>query len=147
VFIDADKPASAGIAETFLAMGGQILTWRDGLTLEDELFRHLNLNAIDSLMAKATELVGAELMDQHIKTRSEGRVTLNDVETERLLTGYSPETRLLLGAASRIRNNGWFKSLSCYQEIALNIVGPALPDAEPLFKETANRLWGFTSAV
>jgi hypothetical protein len=147
VFIDADKPASAGVAEAYLATGGQLLTWRNGLTLEDELFRHLSLDAIDSLMTKAKELVGAELMNQHIQTRSEGLATLDSVETERLLDGYSSETRVMLGAASRIRNSGWFKSLTCYQEIALNIVGPSLPHAEAGFKSVTDQLLVFTSAA
>lgn len=147
VFIDADKPASAGVAESYLATGGQLLTWRNGLTLEDELFRHLSMSAVDALMAKAKELVGTELMNQHIQTRSDGHATLDSVETERLMNGYSVNVRALLGQASRIRNSGWFKSLTCYQEIALDIVGPSLPHAEPDFKGVIDQLWFFTSAT
>lgn len=77
VFVDADKPATAGCAEAFLTAGGQILTWRLGLTLEDEIFRHLSDQALDDLLAKAETIIGAELMNQHIQTRSQGRLTLN----------------------------------------------------------------------
>jgi putative ATP-dependent endonuclease of OLD family len=147
VFIDADKPASAGAADAYLATGGQLLTWRDDLTLEDELFRHLSIDAVDTLMTKAKELVGAELMNQHIQARSDGRATLESVEIERLMNGYSVNSRALLGQASRVRNSGWFKSLTCYQDIALNIVGPSLPHAEPGFKGVTDQLWGFTSAA
>jgi len=146
VFIDADKPASAGVAEAYLATGGQLLTWRNGLTLEDELFRHLSVDAIDALMTKAKELVGAELMNQHIQTRSNGHASLDSIEIERLMSGYSINSRALLGQASRIRGSGWFKSLTSYQEIALDIVGPSLPLAEPLFKGVTDQLWSFTSA-
>lgn len=59
VFVDADKPSTAGLAEAFLAAGGQILTWRPGLTLEDEIFRHLSVQALDALLAKAETIVGA----------------------------------------------------------------------------------------
>jgi len=75
VFVDADKPSTAGLAEAFLAAGGQILTWRPGLTLEDEIFRHLSEQALDALLAKAETIVGAELMNAHIQTKSQGRVT------------------------------------------------------------------------
>lgn len=60
VFVDADKPSTAGLPEAFLAAGGQILTWRPGLTLEDEIFRHLSDQALDALLAKAETIVGAE---------------------------------------------------------------------------------------
>ncbi len=147
VFIDADKPAGNGVAEAYLATGGQLLTWRNGLTLEDELFRHLSTEAVDALLNKAKERVGAELMSQHIQTRSDGRATLDSVETERLMNGYSVDDRALLGQASRINKSGWFKSLTCYQEIALSIVGPSLPYAEPGFRDVTDQLLAFTSAV
>ncbi len=146
VFVDADKPSTAGLPEAFLAAGGQILTWRPGLTLEDEIFRHLSDQALDALLAKAETIVGAELMNAHIQTKSQGRVTLHDIKAERLIQGYLPATRELLGAASRIRNSGWFKSLTTYQEVARDIVGPSLQNADPGFMAVTNQLWTFTSA-
>ncbi|KZL41509.1 chromosome segregation protein SMC [Pseudomonas syringae pv. syringae] len=146
VFVDADKLSTPGVAEAFLAAGGQILTWRPGRTLEDELFRSLSEQALDSLLAKAEEVVGAELMNQQIQSKSQGGVTLEAIQTDRLIDGYIPEHRELLGVASRIRNNGWFKSLTAYQEIARDIVGPTLPNAELGFKAVTDRLWEFTSA-
>lgn len=86
--------------------------------LEDEIFRHLGDQALDALLAKAETIVGAELMNAHIQTKSQGRMTLHDIKAERLIQGYLPATRELLGAASRIRNSGWFKSLTTYQEVA-----------------------------
>lgn len=129
-----------------MAAGGQILTWRPGLTLEDEIFRHLSDQALDALLAKAEAIVGAELMNEHIQTRSQGRVTLNDIQDERLVDGYSAAKRELLGAASRIRNSGWFKSLTTYQEVARDIVGPSLQNADAGFMDVTNQLWTFTSA-
>lgn len=147
VFVDADKPWTQALADTFVAAGGQILTWRRGLTLEDEIFCHLSVQAIDTLLAKAVEIVGVDLMNEHIQTRSEGRVTLHAVQAERLAGTYSAATRQLLGSASRIRNSGWFKSLTTYQEIAKDIVGPTLGTAEPGFKAVTEQLWAFTSAA
>lgn len=145
VFIDADKPAKPGVVEAYVAAGGQLLTWRTLLALEDELFRSLPQSAIDLLLAKAKELIGVETMDQHIKTRSEGRWTLDSIELEGLISGYSAEARSVLGAASRIKS-GWFKSVSAYQEIARSIVGPATPHSEAGFKAVTDQLWAFTSA-
>lgn len=147
VFVDADKPCSAGVAEAFAAAGGQVLTWRAGLTLEDELFRYLSTQALDSLLAKAEGIVGAELMNDHIRSRSEGRQTLADIRAERQQGDYSPATRQLLGVASRIRNSGWFKSLTTYQEVAKDIVWPALGQSEPGLRTVTEQLWAFTSAA
>lgn len=146
VFIDADKPASAGLSEAFQAAGGQILTWRPGLTLEDEIFRSLSEPAIDALLAKAEEIMGTDLMNAHIQSKSNGQITLGRIQTDRLLHGYPPATRELLGNASRIRNNGWFKSLSTYQDITRNIIGPNIWNAEQAFKAVTDELWKFTSA-
>ena len=148
VFIDADKPSAPGVAEAFVAAGGQVLTWRHGLTLEDELFRHLPDASLDSLLAKAEEVVGADLMNDHVRSKSQGHRTLAEIRAERQQGAYLPATRELLGIASRIRNNGWFKSLTTYQEVAKDIVAPAYgPTTEAGFKTVIEQLWGFTSAA
>ncbi|WP_295929794.1 AAA family ATPase [uncultured Xanthomonas sp.] len=146
VFIDADKDAKPGVAEDYTLNLGDFVTWRPGLTLEDELFRHLPNTSIDALLAKAKELVGEDLMNQHIQTRSNGRWTLAAVEAQRLATNYSTETRELLGAASRIRGSGWFKSLTAYQDIVVNIVSHGYADAEAGFKSVIDALWRFMRA-
>ncbi|MFJ1300083.1 ATP-dependent nuclease [Pseudomonadota bacterium AL_CKDN230030165-1A_HGKHYDSX7] len=148
VFVDADKPVSTtGLVERFQAAGGQCLTWRAGLALEDELFRHLSNDAVHALLNKADEMVGRELMEEHIKSKSNGKVTLRAIEAERLKGGYTPASRALLGLAARNNKNGWFKSLSGFQEIARDIVGPNINDAEKGFIHITNQLWWWTSAT
>lgn len=147
VFIDADKAAKPGVAEAFDSTLGEVATWRADLTLEDELFRSLPDTSIDALLAKARDLVGEDLMNQHIQTRSDGRWTLASIEAQRPASGYSSETRELLGAASRIRGSGWFKSLTAYQDIALNIVSSGYASADPGFKGVVEQLWGFMRAT
>ena len=147
VFVDADKPCAPGIPEAFVAAGGEVLTWRLSLTLEDELFRHLPDTALDALLTKAEEVAGTDLMNEHIRTKSQGQRMLADIRAERQRGTYSPATRELLGCASRIRNNGWFKSLTIYQEVAKDIVMPAYGAAEAGFKAVIEQLWAFTSAA
>lgn len=147
VFVDADKPVSTvGLVERFVEAGGQYLTWRPGLALEDELFRHSSNDAVHALLNKADEMVGRELMAEHVKSKSHGRVTLDAIEAERLNGGYTPESRALLGLAARNNKNGWFKSVSGFQEIAKDVVGPHIANAELGFIQIANQLWGWTSA-
>lgn len=148
VFVDADKPVlTAGLIERFAAAGGQHLTWRPGFALEDELFRHSSNEAVHELLNKADEMVGRELMDEHIKSKSHGQITLEAIEAERLNGGYTIGSRELLGLAARNNKNGWFKSVTGFQEIARDIVGPHIANAEPGFIEVTNELWRWTSAT
>lgn len=148
VFVDADKPVlTLGLVERFVAAGGQYLTWRPGLALEDELFRHSSNDAVHALLTKADELVGRELMAEHVRSKSNGQATLDAIEAERLNGGYTPASRALLGLAARNNKNGWFKSVSGFQEIAKDIVGPHIVNAEPGFREITNVLWRWMSAA
>lgn len=148
VFIDADKPVTTkGLVESFVEAGGQYLTWREGLALEDELFRHLSDEAVHALLNKAVEMVGRELMTEHIKSKSNGKVTLDTIEVERLISGYTPESRILLGLSARNKQNGWFKSVGGFQEIAKDVVGPHMQKAEQGFIEITNNLWRWMNAA
>lgn len=148
VFIDADKPVlTVGLVERFIAAGGQCITWRPGLALEDELFRHLSDDAIDALLDKAEETVGKELMAEHIKSKSGGQVTLVDIRLERAIGSYTPASRQLLGLAARNSKNGWYKSVGGFQDIAKDIVGPYINNAEQGFIAITNQLWSWTSAT
>ena len=148
VFVDADKPVSTvGLIERFIAAGGQYIMWRAGLALEDELFRHLCNDAVQALLNKADEMVGRELMAEHVKSKSNGQVTLAVIETELMQGGYTLANRAVLGLAARNNKNGWFKSVTGFQDIAKDVVGPHLAKAEPGFVEITNRLREWTSAV
>lgn len=146
VFIDADKSPSAEVVERFTEGGGHYLTWRSGFAIEDEIFRHLSDNAVDALLDKADELVGRELMAEQIKSKSQGQVTLDAIENERLISGYTPNSRALLGIAARNNKKGWFKSVGGFQEIAKDIVGPDLVNAEQGFVQIVDQLRRWTSA-
>lgn len=149
VFVDADKPVSTvGLIERFTASGGQYITWRPGLALEDELFLHSSSDAVHALLSKADEMVGRELMAEHVKSKSNGQVTLDAIEAERLNGDYTPASRKLLGLAARNNKNGWFKSVTGFQAIAKDVVGPHIANAEPGFVQIVNnQLWGWTSAA
>jgi predicted ATPase len=147
VFVDADKPATAEVEAAFHAAGGQSLTWRPGRALEDELFRSLNDDAVDALLAKACEVVGRDLVNSQVTSKSSGERTLDAIELDRLLDGHTDATKELLGVASRIRGAGWFKSVSTYQEIGRNIVGPNLATAEAGFQTLVEQLHAWIHAA
>ncbi|MDB5855491.1 MAG: ATP-dependent endonuclease [Herminiimonas sp.] len=137
---------TVGLIERFVAAGGQYITWRPGLALKDELFRSSSNDAVHALLNKADEMVGRELIAEHIKSKSNGQVTLDAIEAEWLNGGYTPASRALLGLAARNNKNGWFKSVTGFQEIAKDVVRPHLANAEPGFIGITNQLWGWTSA-
>ena len=148
VFVDADKPVTtAGLVDRYVAAGGQHITWRDGLALEDELFQQCSNDTVHALLNKADETVGRELMASHVMSKSNGQVTLAGIEAERLNGGYTAASRVLLGLAARNNKNGWFKSLTAFQEVGRDIVGPTLRASAPNFVETIDRLYGWTSAA
>jgi hypothetical protein len=147
VVSDADKPPTEEIVATLHAAGGQLLTWRAGRAREDELFRSLSDDAVDALLAKACEVVGRDLVESHITSKSNGQRTLAAIEAESLVDGISERSKELLGAASRTRNSGWFKSVSIYQNVARNIVGPNLATADAAFQAIIEQLRAWTHAA
>lgn len=147
VFVDADKPITPDVSAAFAAEGGQLLSWRAGRALEDELFLCLPDIAVDALLAKAAELVGRDTMSSHVTSKSNGQVTLDAIEAERRAGAYSFAGRQWLGVASRTRNNGWFKSVTNFQEVAKDIVGPHLANSEQGFKDIVTQLWTWTRAA
>jgi len=133
VLQDNDRPPSARLVEEFRMSGGYHVAWRGVKALEDELFTSLPDDAVTALIARALELTEDGKVDAHIKTRSDGKLTLEKVQFEGMIAGYSDETRSVLGAASRIRKAGWFKSISKMEGVARDIVGPYLEQADKNF--------------
>lgn len=137
VLIDGDIALNA---ELVMKFNGDFINWRPMRSLEDELFLSLGDTAIDALVLKAIDVLDRDLVDEHIKSKSNGKKTLNDIETESLLDEISDETKVLLGKASKAKKNEWFKSVTTFQEVAKEIVGPNLETADQEFRDIINRL-------
>lgn len=140
---DNEKTPTPATVAAFVAAGGYHLTWRDGRALEDELFASLPAAAVTALIARGLELTEDGLVDQHIRTRSSGKLTLAAVQAEGLSGTYSVATRTVLGEASRIRKAGWFKSITKMEAVARDIVGPALATSDARFVDLVNGLFSW----
>ncbi|RXT62627.1 MULTISPECIES: ATP-dependent nuclease [Pseudomonas] len=141
VIVDADKPVNPAIQNAFHQAGGQSATWGQGRALEDELFACLPDTAIDRLLEKAIEVRDRDLVADHIRDRSQNTLNLQQIEAFRAQgVPYAPGTRSYLGLASRIRKNGWFKSVTTYEFIAKQIIGPHLQASHPDLHTTINRI-------
>jgi hypothetical protein len=146
VLVDADRTPTPEIVATYLDAGGEFLTWREGRSLEVELFHSLADNAVDTLLAKAIEYMGRDLIAEHIASASNGQKALDAIMIESLLDGISDDTKAVLAVASCTKRAGWFKSVTKYQEIARDVIGPNLATAEPGFTQLVNRLFTWTHA-
>lgn len=145
---DNDKTPTAAVVAEFTAAGGYLLAWRAGRALEDELFGSVPPEAVSALIMRALELNQDGLIDQHIKTKSNGKLDLVAVFQDGIDNKFSPATRTLLGESSRIRKAGWFKSISKMEGVARDILGPNLQASDPGFKDLVLNLfrWAYNNA-
>lgn len=131
---DSDKAVAPEAEEAFTNADGTLIAWRNGRAIEDELFLSLTDDGIDELIDLAIELHGEELVDEHIKSASDGRIDLEQIRADARQNGYSNDARAVLGEAARFKRAGWFKSVTWMERVARDIVGPDLPDADIDFR-------------
>lgn len=146
VLIDADKPATQAAIDAFTKARGTGCAWRPGRALEDELFLSLPNTGIDALLRKATDLMDDAQVDAHLQSVSQGAVNLASVRAEGFDSGYSEATRTLLGLASKRKGNSWFKSVTKFEGVARDIVGPSLTGSDPDFLAKVDHLRGWMHA-
>ena len=121
VLRDDDAQPDAGIEAAFQAGASSVLKWRAGRALEDELFQSMPDPAVLSLLAKAEEFLGADLIDNQIKSLSGNTLNLTACKS-----AVTPPSRLVMAAAAKTKQNPWFKTVSRAEEIGRDIVGPHL---------------------
>jgi putative ATP-dependent endonuclease of the OLD family len=131
---DDDNKPTEGVDGPFVADGGRVIAWRDGRALEDELFLSLTDDAIGNLIDRAIELHGDELINEHIKSASQNNRTLAVIRAEAVNGGITPESRKILGKAARTKKAGWFKSVTWMEDVARDIVGPDIENADEGFR-------------
>ena len=144
---DDDKKPSTGIEEIFVRGGGKVFSWRDGKTLEDELFSSLTDEGVSKLLQRAIDLHGESLIDDHIKSASVNSKNLKMIQSEELIDGFSVDSRLALGGASRMKKAGWFKSVTWMEDVARDIVGPDIMKAESGFKAIVDDIFSWAGVV
>lgn len=149
VMVDADKPPTAATVQAYVDAGGEYITWREGRALEDELFLSLPDAGVDALLQRAIDLVEEDLVAAHIQTQSNGQLTLAQIRQQRQQLGvpYPLATRQLLGLAARNRRNGWFKSVTKFEDVARDILGPYSQISEPEFVTLIKRLYWWPHAA
>lgn len=138
VLRDDDVRPSPAEERAFTDKGGKLTVWRDGRTLEDELFLSLSDPAVAQLLAFAVDLHGDELVDAHIKG-----VSSNGLSLTACTARISEATRVALGKASRTKKGGWFKSVTWMEQAARDIVGPDLTNCDQEFAQAIYGLFAW----
>ncbi|WP_353614061.1 AAA family ATPase [Mangrovibacter phragmitis] len=149
VIVDADKTPGMEAVQAYENAGGEFITWREGRALEDELFLSLPDAGVDALLQRAIDLVDEDLVASHIQAQSLGNITLAQIRHQRQQQGvpYTPATRQLLGHAARNRRNSWFKSVTKFENIARDILGPYIQLSDPTFVALLERIYRWAHAA
>ncbi|WP_339864896.1 ATP-dependent nuclease [Paremcibacter congregatus] len=141
---DDDKKPAADVEATFIAGGGKVVAWRDGRALEDELFLSLTDDGVDQLLDRAVELHGEGLVNDHIKSASQNAKDLNSIQVQAVFGNrITPEDRAILGKAARTKRAGWFKSVTWMEDVARDIVGPDLDNADAGFRALVEEVFAW----
>lgn len=135
VLRDDDAQPPAADEEAFIAGGGSLFHWRAGCALEDELFLGLADAGVQALLARAVDLLDADLVGEHIQSASHGRDTY-----AACVFALTPELRVTLGAAARSKRGSWFKSVTKMEDVTRDVVLPHLANADAILRRTITAL-------
>jgi putative ATP-dependent endonuclease of OLD family len=136
---DADKPAP-NAEQAFVAAGGSVLMWDDGLSTEQQLFRSLPVDLLPPLIAIADEHKTPARVDDHL--RSQG-VKAADLAAWR--STPSDSMRETLGVAAK--SGEWFKRIDVAEVVGQTIVGPNLGRCTDKLLETLLALHSWIVSV
>jgi ABC-type multidrug transport system ATPase subunit len=145
VMRDDDKKPTASVEKAFTDAGNAVFTWRTDRALEDELFISLPDSAVSKMLDYAIDLYGDSLIDDHIKSATNGAKTLASVQAEPLASGFTAETRAIVGKIARGKQASWFKSVSKMEHVAREIVGPNLSEAKEGFRAIITGLFAWVA--
>jgi hypothetical protein len=141
---DDTKPTDA-TERAFTASGGKVFAWRDGRTLEDELFLSLSNDGVRNLTDRAIELHGEEVVNDQIKSAARNAKDLKVIQTELRTTRITADSRCILGKAARTKKAGWFKSVTWMEDVARDIIGPDLDNADPGFRSLVAEIFAWAN--
>lgn len=131
VLRDDDVRPKADEEEAF-EEGGAVFKWRDEQSIEDELFRSLEADAVLRLVDCAIEHHGAKVEEQ-IKSASNGALLLEECRAD-----LNEAARGVLATAAN--KGSWFKQIGLMEDATYEIVAPAIAAADPAFKSVVARL-------
>lgn len=144
VVVDSDKPIKQANIDAHAEAGGQYLKWGGDRSTEEELFHEMDDDSVTELLKRAIDLHGRQSVQDQIRDRSRGRMTLVDIEASAELIGFQLASRALLGLTAH--KCGWFKNQGVFEELAMEIIGPRFDKASEAFQARIKDLFRWAHA-
>lgn len=125
---DDDKPPCPQREASFIRAGGKVFTWEEGRETEKELFMSLSDTAVLALVEAAVEIHGKNLINEHIRSKSDNTLSLDSVLDWLNIFDdtFDNKMRNLLANCAGNNSTPWFKSISIMEPVARDIIGPTL---------------------
>lgn len=145
VIRDDDVAPTAATEQAFKGAGGFVTSWRPGRALEEELFASMSGDAVVGMIDFAVTLHDEQTVDEHIKSASDGEVTLSGIRAEYEKNGaISNVHRELLGKAAK-KKHGWFKTVTMMEALAKDVIGPNLDKADAGFQKLIEEFFAWAT--
>jgi hypothetical protein len=139
VVVDSDKPIKQANIDAHLRAGGRHLKWAGERSTEEELFHELDDIAVSQLLSRAIDLHGRQAVQDQIRSRSNDKQHLTDIEGQVDFLGFPPDARKILGLVAH--KCSWFKTQGIYEELAAEIIGPRFGQANQGFQARIRNLF------
>lgn len=141
VLVDSDKPINPGDVATHVAAGGRHIQWDADRATEHELFMSLDHGGVAELLERAIELHGRQVIDDQIRTRTNGQWTLEAIDETSLSDGFDSQLRQELGSVAH--KSGWFKQQGIVEDLARDIIGPRFAQTAAPFQQHIRNLFSW----
>lgn len=141
VFRDDDVRPSATLLAEVTQLGCPTFTWDDGQDIETAIVANVNESILLQLIDYAISVHGQDLVDDHIKSASQGAETVENIRAilysqQHTLTG---DQRAVVARAAGGKN-GWFKSVGLMEHVAKEILASKFAGVTEGFKARVNNL-------
>ena len=140
VLRDDDRQPDPTHENHFLFHGGHLAKWQPGNNTEVELFSFLPDATVFEMVRLAADVHGQALVDAHLSSASYGSLT-----TTTLRAPFPQDVRQVIARAAGGRTMGWFKSISIMEQLARDVIAPAMSIASP-FSHTVQSLFQWAHA-
>lgn len=143
---DSDVKPTKNDEDDYIKRGGRVFACCGNRVLEDELFMSLTKDGVLKLIDRAIDLKGEVLVNEQIKSSSKNVKDLQFIRNEASSNDISDDSRQILSKAARSKNdNSWFKSITSMENVAQDIVGPDLENANADFKTSIENIFKWAS--
>lgn len=138
-FRDDDVQPDAGLEGLFEIDGGTVFKWGPGEKLEAAIIHALPAEQLLPLVEYAIELHGENLINEHLKAKSDNAVTVADIRANPEGHGVTTAARDQLVAACSGKKP-WFKTIGAMEDLTTKIIAPSLDNCADTFKRTIDEI-------